>query len=189
MKVIEMLLGDKEEFGVFTISLVEEPAIEEDYIALSKELVELKTLSEEQKIVVGAVLIPDKKILRKDKAGNPFYMFMTKETIKEASERFMINGFQSKVNLEHSKKVEDVTVVETWLTGKSDKSMDLGLRYPVGTWMVAMKVNNEEVWNDYVKTGKLKGFSIEGYFEPRKEEEKTEQEERLARLKQILQEN
>jgi hypothetical protein len=38
------------------------------------------------------------------------------------------------------------------------------LNLPVGTWVGSIKVENEEVWNDYIKTGIVKGFSIEGYF-------------------------
>jgi hypothetical protein len=45
-----------------------------------------------------------------------------------------------------------------------DKSAVYGLSLPKGTWMGTFKINNDEIWNDYVKEGKVKGFSIEGLF-------------------------
>jgi hypothetical protein len=77
-----------------------------------------------------------------------------------------MNSNQNNATLEHDKKLKDLTVVESWIVEDvdMDKSKKYGLNAPVGTWMVSMKVNNDAIWNDFVKTGKVKGFSIEGYF-------------------------
>jgi hypothetical protein len=79
---------------------------------------------------------------------------------------FLQNGKQSNSTLEHSKALNGLTLVESWLVEDDvmDKSRKYGLDVPVGTWMGSVKVNNDDVWNEYVKTNKVKGFSIEGYF-------------------------
>ena len=77
--------------------------------------------------------------------------------------------------------IQNLTVVESWLVDnpKMDKSVNYGLNVPKGTWMVSMKVNNDEIWNDYVKTGKVKGFSIEGFFSDQANRPKEQIEEEL----------
>jgi len=59
-----------------------------------------------------------------------------------------------------------------------DKTRKYGLNVPVGTWMGAVKVNNDEIWKEYVKTNKVKGFSIEGYFADKMERPKDKIERR-----------
>lgn len=190
MKIIEMLLGkDREKWGVHAISLVETPAVEENFVALSSHEIKMKEIDSEKRIILGAVLIPEQKVLRKDNEGNPYYIFFSKETIEQASQDYLIYSRQAETTKDHKKgKVEDVVVVETWLSGENDKTKDFGLDYPVGTWVVAMKVNNDEIWQDYVKTGKVKGFSIEGYFTDKQElsSQKSEDDIIVEKLKELL---
>lgn len=161
------------ETGVFAISLVNNPATQDLFIAMGNEDVKeieikLATVSEEKRIVVGAVLIPNQKILRKDpNGGEPFNIMFEADTIKEIHEVYMSNGFQNNSTIEHNGKlVEDVTFTEVWIKEDEvhDKSLIYGLDNPIGTMFAMQKINNDEVWNDYVKTGKVKGFSIEGKF-------------------------
>ena len=116
---------------------------------------------------MGAALIPNKNIYRQDSEDEEgYYIYFSKETVKKASELFLIEGNQNKSTLEHQAELSGLSVVESWIVEDEvhDKSRKYGLNMPVGTWMVAMKVNNEDVWKNYVKTGAVKGFSIEGYF-------------------------
>ena len=163
-KVIEMLIKDFED-EVFAISVVTKPAIEENFIALSEHEIELKTIDEEKRILIGAVLVPDKEILRVDKDKNPYYIKFSAETIKQSSELFLMRSKQNNVTLQHTQKLEDMSVVESWIVedSKVDKSALYGLNYPKGTWVAMMKVNNDSVW-EQVKSGAIKGFSIEGKF-------------------------
>ena len=190
MKIIEMLLGkDREKWGVHAISLVETPAVEENFVALSSHEIKMKEIDAEKRIILGAVLIPEQKVLRKDENGNPYYIFFSKETIEQASQDYLIYSRQAETTKDHKKgKVEDVVVVETWLSGENDKTKDFGLDYPVGTWVVAMKVNNDEIWQNYVKTGKVKGFSNEGYFTDKQElsSQKSEDDIIIEKLKELL---
>ena len=75
---------------------------------------------------------------------------------------------------------------------KYDKSRKYRMNVPIGTWMGSVKVNNDEVWNEYVKTGKVKGFSIEGYFADKMERPKdsvglTKNQKLINKIKEILQ--
>ena len=166
MKIIELILDEMQEMmGIQAISIVENPAIEENFVALKTQEVQFAKQDEEKRILLGAALIPNKPIYRR--AGEEeFYVYFTKDTIRRASEMFFQNGNQNQSTLEHEAELQGLSVVESWIIEdeQKDKSRIYGLEMPVGTWMVSMKVNNDDIWNNYVKTGKVKGFSIEGYF-------------------------
>jgi len=182
MKIIELIL-DEEEFdtGVDAISIVESPAIESDFVALKNQEIKLAEVDKEKKILMGALLIPNKPIYRNGSEGE-YYIYFSKDTIVKASQMFLQNGKQSNSTLEHSKALNGLTLVESWLVEDDvmDKSRKYGLDVPVGTWMGSVKVNNDDVWNEYVKTNKVKGFSIEGYFADKMEAPKEAIEEQMA---------
>jgi len=151
---------------VFAISLVESPAIESDFVYFDKEEIRFAKVDNEQRMLIGPILIPDKKILRVDGEGNPFHVFFTKETVKKIAQNYLMKKYTDKATLEHDSKIKGVHLVESWVKdGKLDKSNNYGLNVPEGTWMGMFKIHDDKIWNDYVKTGKVKGFSIEGLFE------------------------
>jgi hypothetical protein len=117
-------------------------------------------------LLLGAALVPNRPIFRKDSTGTEdYYIFFSSETVRKASELFFIKGNQSNSTLEHQSDLEGLTVVESWIVeSEKDKSRHYNLNVPVGTWMVSVKCDNDEIWEDYVKTGKVKGFSIEAFF-------------------------
>jgi hypothetical protein len=114
---------------------------------------------------MGAALIPNKPIFRRND-NTDFYVYFSEKTVRRASELFFMNSMQNNATLEHEMEVNGLTVVESWIVEDTemDKSKKYGLEVPKGTWMISMKVQNDDVWNNYVKEGKVKGFSIEGYF-------------------------
>ena len=174
MNIIELVLDeDNNEIGIEAISVVENPAIEEDFIALSNNVIELKEADKEKKLLVGALLIPNKPIYRRS-GDDEYYIYFSKDTVVKASQMYLMNGNQSKATLEHEHDINGLTLVESWIVEDEvhDKSRKFGMNVPLGTWMGSVKVNNDEVWNDFVKTGKVKGFSIEGYFADRMERPK-----------------
>jgi hypothetical protein len=169
MQTYKVILNENDESGIYAISLVDDPATKELFISLSAEKetdIKLATVNEEKRLVVGPVLIPNQLILRNDPdGGEPFNITFEAETIKGIQEKFIKNGFQNNSTIEHDGKfIEDVTFVETWIKEDDvhDKSVLYGFNQPVGTLFAMQKVNNDEVWNDYIKTGKVKGFSIDG---------------------------
>jgi hypothetical protein len=167
-QIVELILNEEEEGGVYAISIVDFPAIESNFIALSKELkpqYSLAKVNEEKRLLVGAALIPNKQILRKDNEGNNFYVYFAKETVKQAAYKFLKSNAHHNHTLQHDKEIEGLYVAESWIVeSDNDKSKDYGLNVPIGTWMVAVKVENDEIWNEQIKSGNAKGFSIEAYF-------------------------
>jgi hypothetical protein len=147
------------------------------FITLSQQKeIQLATINEEQRILLGAVLIPNQPIYR-NQDGHEFNIVFPAETIKQVQQNFSRQGYQNNSTIEHSgTQIEDVTFVETWIKMDEvhDKSVHYGFNEPVGTWFAAMKVNNEDIWNNYVKTGKVKGFSIDGVFDMEKVNLKSE---------------
>ncbi len=184
MEIIELVIDENEEFsGIEAISVVESPAIEEDFIALKdQEQIRLAEVSKEKRLLMGAALIPEKPIYRKS-GDHEFYIYFSKDTVAKASQMFLKAGNQGQATLEHTEeKLSGMTIVESWLVEDEvhDKSRKYGLDMPLGTWMVAMKVDNDDIWNNYVKEGKVKGFSIEGYFADKMERPNEELKEQLA---------
>ena len=167
MKIVELLIDEEQELsGIEAISIVDEPAIEENFIALSKNYeIQLAEVSKEKKILMGAALVPNKNIYRRS-GEDEYYIFFSEETVRQASQLFLMRGNQNKSTLEHQAELHGLSVVESWIIEDEihDKSREYDMNLPLGTWMVSMKVNNDDVWNNYIKTGKVKGFSIEGYF-------------------------
>ena len=171
-KLIELIIDETADFfGVDAISVVKFPAIEENFVFFNNDFLSLAKVDEEQKQLIGAILIPEKRIPRLDKDTNEEYdVFFTKETIKHAQKLFMASLNNNNHTLEHKEPIQGLTVVESWI--KEDKKYDKSLMYgfknmPLGTWFVQVSAeNNPEIWES-IKNKEVRGFSIEGYFTDR----------------------
>lgn len=164
MKIVELVI-DSDSDGIEAISLVDRPAIESNFIALSKEIeIKFSEVDTKRGILMGPALIPDKNIYRKY-GKDEFYVFFSKDTVRKASELYLMNGNQSNATLQHNKKIEGINLVESWIVEdeKMDKSVKYGFSEPIGTWMVSLKVDNADI-KKRILSGEVKGFSIEGYF-------------------------
>jgi len=171
-KLIELLIEDEADVAVEAISLVKFPAIESNFIFFSKqgkkkEMVSLASIEDEdQRMLIGAALIPDKHIPRYDEFSDEEYdVYFSKDTVKKASEMFLKQNRTNAHTFEHQESIDNVSVVESWLVSNPDmdKSKHYGLSVPEGTWMVRVHVGNDEMWK-FVKEQEVQGFSIEGYF-------------------------
>ena len=183
MEVYELFIEEDSELsGVEAISIVEEPAIESDFVALKAHKIEMAEVNAEKRILMGPALIPNKKIYRRDESGEEYYIFFSEDTVSKASQLFLSKGNQNNSTLEHEYQLKGMSVVESWIVEdeKQDKSAFYDLNMPKGTWMVSVKVNNDDVWNEFVKTGRVKGFSIEGYFSDDAKRPKEQIEEELS---------
>jgi len=194
MKIVELILDETQEMmGIDAISIVESPAIQEDFVALNSQEIKLAEVSKEKKILMGALLVPNKPIYRKN-GDDEYYIYFSKDTIAKASQLYLKNGYQGNSTLEHASALQGLTLVESWLVEDevNDKSRAYGMNVPVGTWMGSVKVDNDEIWNEYVKTDKVKGFSIEGYFsdsldKPKEEDmEEVEASHLLSAIEKIV---
>lgn len=148
---------------VYCISLVQDPAIEVNYVALSKEKpLQILLEKEDKHIIVGCALVPDKPIYR-NQDGEEFYIQFSAETIEKLAHNYLANDRVYSFSTDHKDVADDVYIIETWLkTSENDKSKDYDLDVPIGSWMVMAKVENDEIWNR-IKEGELQGFSIEAF--------------------------
>ena len=187
MRIVELIIDDKDETsGIDAVSVVSSPAIEENFIALNKHEVQLKQIDEEKRLLMGAALVPNKQIYRVNDKQEEYYIFFSENTVRKASELFLKRSNQNNATYEHKDKLSGMSVVESWIIEdtKQDKSAKYGFDLPVGTWMISMKVDNDEVWQD-VKEGKVKGFSIEGYFADKYEmKAELSEEELIEKIKE-----
>jgi hypothetical protein len=183
MEVFELFIDEESlDSGIQAISIVENPAIEEDFVALKAQKIELAEVNAEKRILMGPALIPDKKIYRRNELGDEYEIFFSEDTVRKASQLFLSRGNQNNSTLEHEYALKGMSVVESWIVEdeKKDKSALYNLNMPKGTWMVSVKVNNDEVWEEFVKTGRVRGFSIEGYFSDNSNRPKESVEEDLC---------
>jgi len=166
-KIIEMTMGIFS--GLDFISLVNKPAIELEFIALNDNTsnVTLAQIDKERKIITGPALIPNKEIYRYNPVTNEeYYVWFSEETVEEAAQKFLIEMKNRNVNVEHQNEIDGLCLVESWIVDdpETDKAKSLGYSVTKGTWMVSFKVLDDNIWNDLIKTEKVKGFSIEGNF-------------------------
>lgn len=168
-KVIELIIDENDPmWGVQAISFVKFPAIEKNFIFMNAtgKRINMKsvTLNEEKRLVYGPALIPDMEIYRRDDDGEEYYIKFSRETIRQTAHLFMRNNNHHNATVEHAYSVNGITTVETWLKDyHNDKSVSMGMRHPIGTWIVCQHVENEAVWKQ-IKNKEVEGFSIEGFF-------------------------
>lgn len=165
LETIEMFISEDEDSGISAISFVERPAIQENFIALSEHKVELTTMDEDKRIVIGLALVPNKKILRSNR-GYEYNIEFSEETVRKASMKYLKTLKLHNATEDHKEGfIEGVHLCETWIVEDSlkDKTALYGLNAPVGSWAVSLKVNDDALWKK-IKNGEYLGFSIEGTF-------------------------
>lgn len=176
--------GDED--GVNIISLVEFPAVERNFIQLSKEV--KLSLNDEKRELLGVALIPDFPIYRRDEQGE-YYITFSAEAIRKAAIDFYKKLNVNMADVEHSHDMENgITYFQSLIIDKENGICPTAFKdLPDGTWIVGCKVDNDAVWNA-VKSGEVKGFSIDGYFhaEPEKQEEKPEEKSTIDSLDDLF---
>jgi hypothetical protein len=174
LPLYELTIENEEIDEVYALSLVSAPAIEADWVFFSKdgnkEEIKFATIDSDKKLIVAPVLIPEKRILRIDQNSNEEYnVFFTAETVEKLAQNYLKKGYQDRATIEHGKNIDGkVTVVESWISKSQTKdksALYFNRTFPVGTWFVTFKVNDENLWQNYVKTGIVKAVSLEGIFD------------------------
>ena len=194
-KIVELIIDPSEEaLAIDCISLVSAPAIEENmvYMSKAKNNLTLAKVDEDKRELISPALIPDKNIYRYDAdTDSDYYVYFSKDTVKNCAYSFLKNNNHHKATLEHQDRVSGVLTVESWIIEdpKIDKSTLYGFSLPKGTWMVKMSITNDDLWSK-VKSGDIKGLSIEGYFTSKfqqmQEEQEPTSEEILKALNEII---
>jgi hypothetical protein len=161
LPVYKIKVNADDSSGVFAVSLVDEPAIEIDFIALSKQIEMEFTAIKDKQMLFGPMLIPDKLIYRKDEKGNEFNIVFDAETIQLVADKFNENKLNDSFNFQHSNRKVEAVMLQNWITGEVDKSQEMGFNLPKGSWFGGIKVKDEQFWIEEVKSEKVKGFSVE----------------------------
>jgi hypothetical protein len=196
-RIVELVIqDDNQELAIDAISLVSAPAIEQDFVYFGKEKsnLTLAKVDEEKRMLISPALIPNKNIIRYDANSDAeYYVWFSKETVRKASELYLKHNNHHKATYEHQERVSGVLTVESWIIEdpKMDKANLYGFQLKKGTWMVKMKIDNEELWQD-IKSKKIRGLSIEGYFTDKFEamqKRKPTDLEILSALNEIIKEN
>jgi len=192
--IVELVINDEnQELAIDAISLVTAPAIEQDFVFFGKEKNNLTfaKVDEEKRMLISPALIPGKTIFRHDpQTSSDYFVFFSKATVRKASELYLKHNNHHKATYQHQDRISGILTVESWIIedSKLDKSTLYGFSLPVGTWMVKLKIDNDEIWSK-IKDGELKGLSIEGYFtnkfEQMQKKEFTNEEVKTA-LKELL---
>lgn len=149
---------------VYAISLVKSPAVESDFVYLSEEKpIQVCLEKDEKHLVYGAVLIPNKPIYRRNQEEE-FYIQFPQETIEKLAHSYLQNDNIYSFTQQHAVVADGVSIVESWVKlSENDKSVDLGIDAPNGTWFIGAKIENDDIWEG-IKSGEMKGFSIESFL-------------------------
>ena len=172
MITYEAVFNRDEQKGIFDISFVKSPAMIGTWIAFSEgkkvkasDTIKLKNIDKEKRMLIGLVLQPNLEVYRKDeKTGEEYNIVFSEDVIEELIIEYSRQSNQNNSSIEHSKKIEGVTFFENWRVQdpEIDKSALYGFNYPKGSWLTMAKIDNDEVWERYIKTGEVLGLSIEG---------------------------
>lgn len=169
LDLYEWFIGDNED-GINALSLVDEPAIKKDWVALSKqkEVVRFATVDGDKQLLVALMLLPEAPIYRKF-GDVEMYVYVSEDTIQLISEDFLKKGNQAKITAMHQELLSGIVLTQSWLVEdpKMDKINLYNLDAPKGSWAGVLKVENKEIWDEYIKTGILKGVSVEGLLSTR----------------------
>lgn len=176
--------GDED--GINIISLVEYPAVEQNFIQLSKQYPMHLSLNEEKRELLGVALIPDFPIYRKDDNGE-YYITFSAEAIRKAAINFYRHLNNTMADMEHNHNIENgITYFQSMIIDKEQGICPKAFKdLPNGTWIVGCKIDNINVW-DAVKNGNVKGFSIDGYFHTEQEERMNKQEPTMDTLEELF---
>jgi len=162
LKTYKVVVNPEDELtGVYAVSLVDQPAIEVDWIKLGKVEDFFFSANGDKQMLFGPLLIPGKLILRKSQSGELFNIVFDAETIQIIADKYNESKINDIFNFQHSDRQVNAVLLQNWITGEKDKSQDYGFDLPSGTWFAGVKVKDEEFWLNEVKTDRVKGFSIE----------------------------
>lgn len=167
MRVFYITISD-ESTGIDAISLVQSPAVEQDFLCFSKDEkpVELK-FDNSKHIITGVVALADTPIYRYNEKYGEYYVVFTKEQIRKMVEKFAKDNLFKSVNLQHDDNqfVDGIYMVESFIVDSARGISPIEFAVPDGSWIVSYKVENESLWHEIINGNKLNGFSLQGMFQ------------------------
>ena len=136
------------------VALVEDPAIEVDFLKFNSEAVKLE-FNEDKKVIKGAVMIPNQLLYRNDRLGERFVTYDSFE-IEKAATLFLKNGM--KFNKSHSEIQASLEIFESYIAAENND-----LNVPAGSWIISAKVKDDTLWKE-IKDNLFNGFSVQAIF-------------------------
>lgn len=156
--------------GIELISLVDEPAVQKEFIKFSEQQEIKLKVNEEKRIITGVALIPGQKIYREDPNGEKYYIQFSKEAIERVAVKFFEDRHSTDANLMHDIDAEGIIYFESYLINRDRGILPVEFSdMPDGTWIISAKIKNDRVWR-LISEGVLRGFSVEGRVAIKKEE-------------------
>lgn len=180
----------EDDFQVYAVAGVDKPATKDDFFAFSEQdsVMKFAEINDDERIVIGAAMIPDMMIYRKNDDGKEFNVYYSKETIEQIAVKFFEKDFQKNFNLMHdpNQQKDGVVFFQSFIKDTAKGIAGMKEEHPNGTWYLGAKINNDEVWQK-VKDGEIKGWSVEGYFKMQPQEMTDEQA--VTELRKMMSEN
>lgn len=165
---LEIDENDAQEDGVSFVALVDQPAIDKFWQAFSEPVKYEFKANTEKRIISGALMIPDMPIFRADATYGEYYVVFKKDTINKIVQKYFRKGNTSNVNVMHEEnsRLNSVYMIESIIVDseRGTKAPEQYGKLPDGSWFGSFKVDNQQVWDEFIKTGVFKGFSVEGVF-------------------------
>lgn len=177
LPLFELMISENDDTGVEAIALVDHPAIESNWHAFNKHKSvvtfnakeQFQTVDKDKRIIAGFAMIAEQKMFRRDADGTEYDVFFSAKTIETIVQKFFKQKRTDQSNIMHNSNLmlDDVFMIESFIiNSKRGITTPKGFEaVPDGSWFVAMKVDDLKLWEDFIKTGEFKGFSVEGIFE------------------------
>lgn len=166
LPLYRLVINEDDHTGVTAVALVDRPAIEINWQAFKDQKQKFETVSAEKRIVAGPLMLANTPIYRNDERGEYEVVFYP-EDIEAIVDKFHRKQYEHNVNPMHESMLllPDIYMVSDMVVNKAfGVNAPMGYQLQDGSWFGFFKVRNDEVWNDYIKTGVFKGFSVEGFF-------------------------
>lgn len=158
---------DDEISGVDFISLVDQPAIMTNWVAMNEKKSNKIKFNADKQLLYGPFMIPNMPIYRFDEEIGEYYVTFSEETIEKLVRKFQAQQKTLNINYQHQEnsQVKSAVVQEVWLTGENDKSKDFGFSLPKGSAFAVTHIGDKAFWSKEVKSGNVRGYSIEGFLD------------------------
>lgn len=174
----DLEINENDSTEVNWVSLVHNPAIQLDWVAFSQngkaektEQIKFKMANPEKRILAGVFMKAGKPIIRVDEyedgtQGEEYAVMFSKENIETAVKKFQRNGYGRNSDTEHNTQQNGCYILDSWYIRdpESNPLKQFGFAVEEGDWVGTIHVPDEKMWNEYIKTGALKGFSVMGLF-------------------------
>lgn len=180
LPIFRLVINDEDHTGVTAVALVDSPAIQLNWQAFNSKKQRFQVTDTEKRVISGPIMVADMQIYRNDEGRGEYMVYFDKPTIEQIVLKFFKNQYTKNVNPMHDSMLllPDVFMYESFLIDSAR-----GINTPIGwepvsdgSWFGSFKVNNDDIWNHFVKTGQFKGFSVEGFFNEEPVGSLTEQE-------------